>query len=73
MEQAINHIKKKIPDAVDTVVCTPDDEWKYLPKHVEQFTDINKLCNVASCLDIYWNILTMHEPTNVKSPNNTSK
>jgi len=21
----------------------------YLPKHVEQFPDINKLCNVASC------------------------
>ena len=25
-----------------------DDGWKYHPKHVEQFTDINKLCNVAS-------------------------
>jgi hypothetical protein len=24
-------------------------------------------------LDIYWNILTMHVPINVKSPNNTSK
>jgi hypothetical protein len=24
-------------------------------------------------LDIYWNILTMHGPTNVKSPNNISK
>jgi hypothetical protein len=34
---------------VDTVVCAPDDEWKYHPKHVEQFPDINKLCNVASC------------------------
>jgi hypothetical protein len=31
----------QIPDAVDTVVCAP--------KHVEQFPDINKLCNVASC------------------------
>jgi hypothetical protein len=38
-----------MPDAVDTVVCTPDDGWKYHPKHVEQFPDINKLCNVASC------------------------
>src|SRR5215475_14578921 len=38
-----------VPDAVDTVVCAPDDEWKYHPKHVEQFPDINKLCNVASC------------------------
>jgi hypothetical protein len=24
-------------------------------------------------LDIYWNILTMHGPIKVKSPNNTSK
>jgi hypothetical protein len=39
----------QIPDAVDTVVCAPDDGWKYYPKHVEQFPDINKLCNVASC------------------------
>ena len=31
------------------VVCAPDDGWKYYPKHVEQFPDINKLCNVASC------------------------
>jgi hypothetical protein len=38
-----------IPDAVDTVVCAPDDGWKYHPKHVEQFPDINKPCNVASC------------------------
>ena len=36
-------------DAVDTVVCAPDDVWKYHPKHVEQFPDISKLCNVASC------------------------
>ena len=34
---------------VDTVVCAPDDGWKHNPKHVEQFPDINKLCNVASC------------------------
>jgi hypothetical protein len=39
----------KIPDTVDTVVCAPDEGWKYYPKHVEQFPDINKLCNVASC------------------------
>jgi hypothetical protein len=25
-------------DAVDTVVCTPDDGW-YHPKYVEQFPD----------------------------------
>ena len=30
--------------------------WKYHPKHVEQFPDINKLCNVASCW-IYIGIL----------------
>jgi hypothetical protein len=36
-------------DAVDTVVCVPDDGWKYHPKHVEQFIAINKLCNVAFC------------------------
>ena len=39
----------QIPDAVDTVVCAPDDGWGYHPKHVEQFPDINKLCKVASC------------------------
>jgi hypothetical protein len=26
----------QIPDAVETVVCAPDDEWCYHPKHVEQ-------------------------------------
>jgi hypothetical protein len=25
------------------------DGWKYHPKHVEYFPDINKLCDVASC------------------------
>jgi hypothetical protein len=39
----------RTPDAVDTLVCAPDDGWKYHPKHVEHFPDINKLCNVASC------------------------
>jgi len=29
------------------VVCAPDDGCH--PKHVEQFPDINKLCNAASC------------------------
>ena len=29
----------KIPDAVDTVVCAPDDGWWYHPKHVEQSPD----------------------------------
>ena len=39
----------QVPDAVDTVVCAPADGWNYHTKHVEQFTDIIKLCNVASC------------------------
>jgi hypothetical protein len=30
-------------------ICAPDDGWKYHPKHLEQFPDINKLCDVASC------------------------
>jgi hypothetical protein len=30
-------------------VSALDDGWWYHPKHVEQFPDINKLCNVASC------------------------
>ena len=34
----------------------PDDGWNYHPKHVVQFPDINKLCNVASCW-IYIGIL----------------
>jgi hypothetical protein len=45
-------------DAVDTVVCAPDDGWQYHPKHVEQFPYINKLCDVAS----FWDILTMRVP-----------
>ena len=39
----------QVPDAVDTVVCAPDGGWRYHPKHVERFPEINKLCNVASC------------------------
>ena len=37
-------------------MCAPDDGWIYHPKHVEQFPDINKLCNDASCW-IYIGIL----------------
>jgi hypothetical protein len=29
----------EIPDAVDRVVCAPDDGWWYHPKHVLQFPD----------------------------------
>ena len=39
----------QVPDAVDTVVCAPDDGWRYHPKHVEQFPQIDKLCNIAAC------------------------
>jgi len=38
-----------MPDTVDTVIWAPDDGWRYHPKHVEQFADINKLYIVASC------------------------
>jgi hypothetical protein len=51
----------QIPDAVDTVVCAPYDGWKYHPKHVEQFPNINKLCSVASCW-IYIGILLGAHP-----------
>jgi hypothetical protein len=42
---------------IDTVIWAPDDGWWYHPKHVQQFTDTNKLYIVASCwtiIDIYW-------------------
>jgi hypothetical protein len=28
-----------MPIDVNTVVCAPDDVWKYHPKHVEQFPE----------------------------------
>ena len=44
METALNvsggtSTHPQIPDAVDTVVCAPDDGWRYHPKHLEQFPD----------------------------------
>jgi len=42
-----------MPDTVDTVIRAPDDGWRYHPKHVEQFADINELYIVASC----WRII----------------
>jgi hypothetical protein len=36
-------------DAVNTVTRAPDDGWRHHLKHVEQFTDINKLYIVAYC------------------------
>ena len=57
----------KVPDAVDTVVCVLNNRWRYHPKHVEQFLEINKLCKVASCwIYIYRNVLTIHGPLNFK-------
>ena len=38
----------QIPDAVDTVVCAPDDGWRYHPT-CRAVSGWNKLCNVASC------------------------
>jgi len=36
-----------MPDVVDTVILAPDDGWRYHLKHIERFTDINKLYIVA--------------------------
>ena len=33
----LQQIQLQIRGAVDTVVCAPDDGWRYHPKHVEQF------------------------------------
>jgi len=46
-----------MPDTVDTVTWAADDGWRYRPKHVERFTDINKLYTVASC----WTIIGIAE------------
>jgi len=45
-----------MPDAVDTLTWAPDDGWRYHLKHVEWFTDINKLYIVASC----WTFIGIH-------------
>ena len=29
----------QVPDAVGTVVCAPNDGWRYHPKHAEQISD----------------------------------
>ena len=41
-----------MPDTVDTVIWAADDGWRYHPKHVEQFADINKLYIVVTCWTI---------------------
>jgi len=35
----VHSIWWQIPDAVDTVVCAPDNGWWYNPRHIEQFPD----------------------------------
>jgi hypothetical protein len=42
-----------MPDTADTVIWAPDDEWSYHSKHVQQFTNINKLY-FCILLDNYW-------------------
>jgi hypothetical protein len=41
-----------MPDTADTVIWAPDDEWSYLSKHVQKFTNINKLYIAAFCCTI---------------------
>jgi hypothetical protein len=43
-------------------VCAPDDGWKYHPKHVEQFPDINKLCDASFWIYEYIGILLGTRP-----------
>jgi len=38
----------QVTDSVDTVVYALDDGWRYNPKHVDQFPDINNIRNVVS-------------------------
>jgi len=47
-------------------ICAPDDEWRYHPKHVEQFPDKINCVTLHLVGYIYWNILTTHGPMNVK-------
>ena len=54
-----------MPDTVDTVIWAPDDGWRYHPKHVQQFADVNKLYIVASCWTIIDTYYTMHGPLNI--------
>jgi hypothetical protein len=57
-----------MPNIADTVIWAPDDEWSCHSKHVEQFTNINKLYIVAYCwykplllLTINWNFCVLNE------------
>ena len=53
-------------DTVDTVIWDPDGGWRYHPKHVEHFADINKLYIVASCWIIIDTYYAMHGQLNIK-------
>ena len=55
-----------MPDTADTVTCAPDDGWRYHPKHVEQFADINKLYSVESSWIIIDTDYAMHGTLNIK-------
>ena len=55
-----------MPNTEDTVTWAPDDGWRYHPKHVEQFAEINKLYIVESCWIIIDTYYAMHGPLNVK-------
>jgi len=55
-----------MPDTVDTVIWALDDVWRYHPKHVQQFADINKLYIVASWWTIIDTYYAMHGPLNIK-------
>jgi hypothetical protein len=59
-------------------LCAHDDGWKYHLKHVEQFPDINKLCNFASCWICIGILLGAHpilhiSTINVKTDNTRSE
>jgi len=55
-----------MPDAVNTVTWVPDDGWRNQSKHVERFTDINKLYIAASCWTVIAIYFRMHGPLTVK-------
>jgi hypothetical protein len=57
----------QVPEAVYTVVCTPDDGWWYHPKHVEQFPGKNELCNIASCWIYIGKLLRCTNPWTLSS------
>ena len=55
-----------MPDTVDTVIWAPCYGWRYHPKHVEQFADVNKLYIVASFWIIIDTYYAMYRPLNIK-------